>query len=392
MRTRLAIVADSHYHSVSRFAECQRIHHWIADDAGARGCTRWAHAGDVYEHKSNPLERAAAADWVQHMTDAVGAGIIVRGNHDVLGDLPLLGRLDTKGREVHVVEDARIVDLGGLTVACLAWPQRANVHAMLDASVGGEFAEMAAQDALRNVLRGLGDQLRDRPTDVPGIFLGHVMVRGSRVSTGQPLVGCDFELGLEDLAMVGASFYGLGHIHMENAWDVAGAPAVYPGSPRRTSFGELEPKGYLIVEFDGARLVGWERVETPCTPMHHIEDEWGMLSDGQVGWLAGAYGLPASCHGAELRFRYRVRSDEREAARAAALRWRDEWLAGGAVHVKVEEVVIAEQRARAPEIARATTLEEKLEQLWKLKSFDPGDRRDALLAKTRLLEEDSHAA
>lgn len=60
----------------------------------------------------------------------------------------------------------------------------------------------------------------------------------------------------------------------------------------------------------------------------------------------------------------------------------------GAVSVVLEPEVIVEQRARAfaQEVARAPTLEDKVEALWRSKGFDPGDRREPLMAKLSLLQ------
>jgi hypothetical protein len=79
-------------------------------------------------------------------------------------------------------------------------------------------------------------------------------------------------------------------------------------------------------------------------------------------------------------------ADKRDAARASAAALAEVLRKGGAVNVKIEEEVIAETRARAPEIARASTLTEKLEALWSAKQFDPGARREALLGKASDLE------
>jgi DNA repair exonuclease SbcCD nuclease subunit len=241
---KIALIGDSHFDEHSRLSECERIHDWIAADAGSRGVQLTLHSGDLYERKSTPREREAVAVWVQAMAE-LGPVVIARGNHDALDDLPLLERLEVSNpvRVVERCETLRISTEGGdVALGVLGWPQRAHVAALAgDASKEG--VEQVAADALRAVLRGLGDFL-EQQTDCPAILLAHAMVRGSRVSTGQPLVGCDFELGLEDLALARASFYALGHVHMENVFDIAGAPAAYPGSPRRTAFGELEDKGW----------------------------------------------------------------------------------------------------------------------------------------------------
>ena len=209
----VAILADSHFDEHSRFAECVRVHDWIADDIAARGVDLILHAGDVYERKSAPREREAVAAWVQRVTQTAPL-VIVRGNHDILGDLPLLARLETRhpvyveeGAAVRYVETAR----GVAAVACVAWPRKASLHAMLG-QVGHEGSELAAGDAMRAVLRGLGAEMAEH--DGPRLLLSHAMVRGSKTSHGQPLVGCDMELGLDDLALAGADFYALGHIHM----------------------------------------------------------------------------------------------------------------------------------------------------------------------------------
>lgn len=375
---RIAVVADSHFDLHSRFEECIRLHNWIAQDAARRGVQATIHTGDVYERKSNPLEREAAAAWFQLMA-ALGPVAIIRGNHDAVDDLPLLERLDAR-HPITVVEGARVVELAGAVVACMGWPQRGRLAALLP-DRSREEVEAAGKDALVAVLRGLGDQLRAHEGK-PRLFAAHVMVRGSVTSTGQPLVGCDFELGLEDLALVGADAYLLGHIHKGQAWDIEGAPVVYPGSPRRTAFGELEPKGYVVLECDqhGVRT---EFVEAPATRMVQLEGTWrGRLELDEVH----------NPDGAEVRLRYHVASDEREAARAEVEEYAAELLVVGALSVKVEEVVIAETRSRAPEVARAVSLADKVQALWTLKQFDPGERRAGLLAKLGAVEEEVRLA
>lgn len=380
---KIAIIADSHFDQHSRFDECVRVHGWIAQDCADRGVDLVLHSGDVYERKSTPLEREAAAAWFQQLA-LIAPVVVVRGNHDALDDLPLLERLET-ANPITVVESARVVGCPGAQVACLGWPQKASVLTAANAE-GREHGEQAAADALRMVLLGLGAQFDGRPG--PRILLAHVMVRGSVTSTGQPLVGCDLELGLDDLALVGADLSALGHIHMPQQWTIAGAPVVYPGSPRRTAFGELEEKGYVVVEFDGRELVSVTRVPTPCNPMLHVT----------ATWTAGALVLTEPqdyqiAFGAEIRVRYRVPSDEREAARAAAAQVRDHLLGKGALLVKLEEEVMTTSRARSPEITAALTLDDKLAALWGAQKNAPVDtRRPRLLGKVHELEEEAKNA
>jgi len=385
--TRIAVIADHHFDRGSRWDECVRIHDWIADDMDARGVDLCLSAGDVYERRSTPEERQAVAAWCQRVTERRPL-VIVRGNHDAPGDLALLERLESR-YPIDVVEDARVVTQAGIAIACLAWPRKASIGALAGA-MGCESSLELAGDLMRDVLRGLGAQGRGLRAVGPTIFLGHVMVSGSMTSRGQPLVGCDMELGLEDLGLVGADAYVIGHIHMPQDWTVDGAPIIYPGSPRRTAYGEVEEKGYVILDVD-ANGVRWERVPTPAAPMYLLEDEWGTDVDGTTGFLVGLNGEPSrdeDYRGAEVRLRYSVDADQREPARAAAAKI-EAWLRSlGAVDVKLDPVVRATTRARAPEVGAATDLPSKLRALWRARNEDLGDRAQRLTGRAVTLEEE----
>jgi exonuclease SbcD len=374
---KIAFVADSHFDETSRFDECIRLHQWIAEDAGRRGCEVLLHGGDLYERRSTPKERLAVAEWLQLVySEAPPADhdmevVIVRGNHDAPGDLALLSRLSCG--PIVTESPWRLTLRDWLHIACLPWPSRASI---LAGARSREDGEQQIAEAMRDVLRGL----RSEEPGVTTLFLGHCMVRDSRTSTGQPLVGCDVEVGLEDLALVGADAYLLGHIHLHQQWDIDGAPVIYPGSPRRTAFGEAESKGYVVLTVEeGFGVVGWEFVEAPATPMVHVNAVWaGALFE---------YYQPEDLRGAEVRFRWRVTPENRHAARSAAERWRSEAMAAGAVFVKLEEVVEAETRARAPEVAAAPTLHDKLRALWASRRVEVAEAR--LLGLVSELEEAS---
>jgi exonuclease SbcD len=381
---RLAVIADTHIDQHSRLGECERLLDCIHAECERRKVDGIIHTGDVFERKSTPLERRVAASWVQRMA-GIAPFVIVKGNHDADEDLPLLARLESDF-PIIVVETVAVVEIAGAQIACMGWPRKSALLAAagIDSREGG--AEVATE-ALRNVLRGLGEEMRAGPPG-PRLLAMHAMVRDSVTSTGQPLVGCDFEIGLEDLALVDAHAYLLGHVHKHQAWRIGSAPCIYPGSSRRSNFGELEDKGFVILDFaDDGTLLSWEFVELPATPMHHVDDEW---RDGE--WLAGAHGLPESCVGTEIRFRYRVRGDQRAAARAAAERWRADWLAEGAITVKLDEQVILEQRTRADVVPAQAPLADKVAAYWAAKKIDPGERRAQLLGKLAQVEEVVRAA
>lgn len=379
----IAVVGDTHADQSSRWDEHNRVMGWVATDAAARGCSLALHSGDVWEGPSSVTERLGVADYVRAFAEHMPF-LVVGGNHDNWGDIEWIGRLRGRHPIASMVKPG-VVEIGGCSVACLPWPRKAWLLAALGIT-SREAGDQAAVQALRDVLRGLGAELEGRPG--PQLLLAHCMLRGSRTTISQPpLAGADMELGLEDLGLVRAAFYALGHIHLGdgNEWDIAGAPAAFPGSPRRCNYGEIEPKGYIVATFEGDQLVHWERVPTPCAPMLHVSAVWdGSTFTHDLG--------AADVRMAEVRVRYTTAKDQHTGAQARAAELEAQLYGAGAVDVKVEPLVITEQRSRAPELAQALTLTQKLEALWQAQSFDPGDRRQALIDKVHQLEEASRAA
>jgi exonuclease SbcD len=397
----IAFISDSHFDAApnGRLAECIRIHDWIADDLERRAAERdnlevIIHGGDVFERKSVPQDRNAVAAWLQRLA-AIAPVLLVRGNHDQPGDLAIFAEL--KGDcEIFVDEVAGVHSFSGVDVATLPWPRKAELLAALGRDVAGEETGAIAQEALRSVLRGLGGEMRGAaPTDAspPSVLVAHAMVRGSLTSTGQPLVGHDMELSLDDLALAGADMVLLGHIHMPQHWswahDEGAMPIVYAGSPRRTAYGEVEAKGYVLVDFDrlcGRWMPRWERVETPCQPMVLIEYSW----DGGA-FMRGGHQLHeegrGAVEGADIRLRYHVPADQRDAARAAAAEVRAGLLEAGAERVTVDECVLQTTTARDTTVAAAKTTADKLTALWALRGDDVApERRARVLGRLAELE------
>lgn len=383
---RVAVIADSHFHEHKRFEECQRLHDWIFEDCSRRGVDLVLHAGDVFETKSSEKERLVAFSWFQRMASLAHV-IVVRGNHDRVSELPALAKLEVQ-HSITVVEESAVVEAAGALVACVSWPRKAALLAAAGIESRAD-AECLVGDALRDVFRGLGDELAEH--EGPKMLLMHAMVRGSATSSGQPLIGAEMEVGLEDLALARADAYFLGHIHKSQAWSIGEAPVIYPGDPRRTDFGEREAKGYVVAEWDDAGVfVGWEFVEVPATPMVAIEGEWS--DEDSLCGIAIDLDDFERVRGAEVRLRYTTPHQFRVEARRHADELRGILVDHGAVLVQIEPRVLPEQRERAETIPTRATRAEQLDAYWKAKSFEPGERRPALVAKLARIEERHHAA
>jgi DNA repair exonuclease SbcCD nuclease subunit len=376
---RLLASGDNHWGEHLRFQECIDVHFWMIDRARELEIDVFCDAGDIFDGASTPTERHAVAEWVTAMAE-VAPVVIAKGNHDRPRDVALMRRLQTKN-PILVEEGAEVHRVAGAAFGVMAWPERAHLLAALGSSGA---ADIGMREALQGVLRGLGQKLEQH--DGPRILLGHFMVDGSISSTGQPLLGMPINVGLADLSLARAHLTLMGHIHMAQRFELETGPAFYTGSPFRTDFGQLEKKTILFAEFDGQRLVETREIETPCAPMVHVSAEWAagdLVSD-----------CPPDVRGAEIRYRYTVPSDQREAAQARANEWRERLLIHGAISVKLEEQVIATKRARAPEVARAVSIGDKLSAHWASIGFDPApEQREALITMAQQFEQEvAHAS
>lgn len=372
---------DHHFDERRRFDECIRVHQWMVELARRERPKLFVSGGDIYERASTPLEREAVAEWLTAMAEVCPV-VVSKGNHDRPKDTELMRRLRTR-HPIIVEERARVHYVAGCAIGALAWPEPAFLTAH------AESAEQAGADlrlALQNLLRGLGTELLEH--EGPRVLLGHLMVDGSVTSTGQPLIGQPINVSLSDLSLAGAQLGIIGHIHAAQRFDVGGAQHWYPGSPFRTSFGQLETKLVLLAEFNARGLVGVHEIATPATPMIQLTGAWRPDHGLELTGMETASTLA----GAEVRVRYEVALEHRDAARADAQHQRDRLLAAGAVHVQVEELVAVETRARMPDVVVARRPSEKLEAYWAAKGFDPGERRAPLLEKFAELERKEHDA
>jgi DNA repair exonuclease SbcCD nuclease subunit len=420
MPIKVAIISDSHFDLNSRWEETLRVHEWFVSDIKEREANAVLHAGDfgplVPIRQFKPVERLAVAHFAKRITDHCPF-VGVRGNHDVFMDLAIFNELETRyPLKIMEIPEVYVVTANNgaqVAIAGMPWPVKAELLTRLDAVCGCERGqkrgecesckndglspeqkEQITSDLMRNIFLGLGAQLR--ALDMPSILLMHAMVRASRVSTGQPIApGQDFEIGQDDLGLVGADFYALGHVHMSQEWTWNDATIAYCGSPRRTNYGERETKSYILLEIDTEILnispgdqIKWQRIRIPCSPMLAYDCDYS--PDQAHGFTyEGSTFFPdcAAEKGADFRFRYRVAADQRDAAKHAAAQVDKELREHGCADVKIEEIVIQTTRARVEEITTAQTIEQKLQVLWKSRDdVPPAERQERLFAKLGEIE------
>ena len=150
-------------------------------------------------------------------------------------------------------------------------------------------ANEAMREEMRKLLLGYG-AIRKKYPDMPCIFVYHGMVAGAKMCNGQILQG-GLSIGKDDLALVGADYYALGHIHL--AQTVGDLPAYYPGSAYPVDWGELDQKGFNLVEIKAPGETTVKRVDYPHPPRKKItidfENHNNLLDDhdykGYQTWI-----------------------------------------------------------------------------------------------------------
>lgn len=319
-----------------------------------RDLAAWLWPGDLFDTRSTVDDRNDLAARLVQMANHAPA-VICYGNHEAAGDLDVFGRLRA-AHPIHVISTPRVVRVNSqAAVFVLPYPTRGGlVAAGADHQRVYDEAQLALDAIVADAVVEL-DRCRDE--GLVTCAIGHVNVAGSVASTGQPQIGREIELSPTTLARLGRRYVGLNHIH--RAQTVHGA--TYAGSICRMDFGEIEPKRALLVDID---LESYALTDIPIAvpPLYHVEGD--LTRDGFVGQvIAGPGGgpqeAPASWAGCEVRVRFRFKASERDLVHVETVRagFRD------ALRVHLDPVAVPDRGLRAPQVAAARTLAEKV-QAW----------------------------
>lgn len=368
--TRLVHIGDvhlqhGHQRNVDRLAALDQI---VAENVSRPGLGAWLIPGDLFHQKSTAEDRNALADRLTRMA-AVAPVCLVRGNHDQIGDLDIFAKLNTRW-PIYVFTRPGIYDVPAATNAMLAiaavpYPDK---HGLVAGAVApGDISAVAAQ-ALDVVFLQLGHDLATaRVGGALCVFMGHFNVRGAVASTGQPQIGHEQEVDRLSLERLPVVYCALSHIHEPQEVGVG----VYAGSIAAMDYGESTPRSYVVVEAERVRAgwqATWSRQPINTPQMDHVE---GRLTpsgfrlkehpDAELEYQAGAWS------GHDVRVRYSYLSSEKAVIDDRCIRE----LFKDALRLKVEGFAIPDRELRAPEVAAAKTLPEKLAAFRKVEQLEP---------------------
>ncbi len=334
-------IADSHFDERHGLAENFELHMLLGRHLRELSPGLIVHSGDLYERKSSPAERNCAIAVIGFLSE-IAPVVLVRGNHDAHGDLHKF-RAIGRNHPVLVFDEATHYDISGFRVIALPWFEKSGIVARMDPAERQFAGTTATIGAARGLLATLATYASEgRARGLTPLLVGHVLVAGSEVSTGQTVIGQTVELDPASILDVGCEYAALGHIHKAQQW--YDGRVRYAGSPQRLNFGELEDKGASLVTFREGRF---ERASFLQLPARKI-----VLVDCDVpGPRRVVVRGDARDHvNAFVRARIHVTAEDMRTLDEEAMR---QTLFAGAKDVKFEYIVKVQQRVRCEAIATA---------------------------------------
>lgn len=334
--------------------------------------------GDIYERTSTVEMREIACRWMQLLTQYCPA-LVIRGNHDAIGDLKLLTKLKSD-HAVTVDETPSVmyaVDCSPERITAihtLPWFTKAGwitYHPEHSKESGDQSVSELAIQFLRS---GIATAESKFDHEIHQILVAHCMIAGARLQNHQTLIGDGVSLGQYDIPEAGFDAAILGHVHLKQ--EFGHRPVFYNGSICALNYGETPEKYYSILDTENLKV---EFVRLQTVNRETIEATW---SNSKPTFLSDLSHIVGS------KIRVTLLVEEGENGNLAASMVKEFIMSCGAIEVKVSPQIIPKEQVRAIEVARAKTMKQKLQELW-LATTPPEQRtQDLMIQRLGELEEE----
>lgn len=364
MNFKILHIGDSHFdHDPLRLEKVQISARFIELTAEECEPDLIVMSGDLMHRRQYLSGSSAVPAMIMHviMLAKYAPVVMVYGNaeHDAPGSLDFLMQLRTDN-PVYVASRAETVLLMN-TRKFETYDERlaqstlvqAIIHLMpyptkaffLAGKTPGTIDEANAeiQRAILGIFHGMA--VRTIGTTLPVVFVGHLNVSGSMLSTGQVLLGQDIMVSAADLLTIGADYYALGHIHKAQ---LVGLNMQYAGSTYHTNYGEIEEKVIYEVHIAHRGSVGTREILIPSRPlslheMKYDPDRKQFVDQGVDDW-----------RGADLRVRVYLTAEQDMPDEIIRSHY------DGAASYQIERITIPAERTERSDITHALTLSQKL--------------------------------
>lgn len=224
--------------------------------------------------------------------------------------------------------------------------------------------------AMNGLFMGMGARASEHP-DVPHILVGHWNVAGSKLSTGQVLVGHEIDIPYDSMMLAEPDLICLGHIHLPQQ---IGDRAFYSGSLYSLNWGEMERKGFYIHTLDGKKLVESRFIETPTKRLERL------TSDYTTSPFIGV-AIQAFTTGSYIRHDMTCWQDEASKINKEELR--KAYIDAGAIDADIRIIRVPRQTVRSESVLKVNTLRDKIKAMAELRG---GTVSESVLQKADLLE------
>jgi exonuclease SbcD len=238
-------------YGVDRLDECRAVLDEIARIAEAAQVDAILVAGDNLDRRI--VEPAVLAVCLRAFEDlaAVAPVVAVTGNHEdprFWAEIApyLAPRIMLAADDAVFTVETRA---GGLTVACLPWPDPAD--AVVDIGAPRGEGRIVYADVVRERLDPLADELRRaRAAGRRTVLLGHLMVIGARAGGGERELTLGGTYAIDGASLPQeADYVALGHVHQPQPVPGYGGTGGYCGSPLALDFsGDADEPGVVIVD------------------------------------------------------------------------------------------------------------------------------------------------
>lgn len=215
-------------------------------------------SGDAY--RSRDPSQTHQREFARRVSRLVANGIpvfLLVGNHDIPQaqgratsleifptlQVPLVQVGEKIG--VHLIETKS----GKLQILALPWIRRGELFSRQDQK--GRSVDDITVSLERLLASQLAIEAKTLDPTIPTILTGHATVSGALTSSERSMMlGRDYVLSQEDLALPLIDYVALGHIHKHQTLGDS-PPIVYSGSLQRVDFSEEnDVKGFCLVEID----------------------------------------------------------------------------------------------------------------------------------------------
>jgi len=335
-------------------------------------------AGDLFDRAVNDTTGSGFPDlvaWISGLMEYAPV-VTVTGTptHDIAGCYEVFKFIDVSHRfylldpGIPYFLNGNLLSMikdDGDSLLILGLPEPSKEHFLKDKRLGKAEADELINQGMRELLLGLGAIRRQYP-DIPCLFVAHIEVANTPTCTGHIIQG-GIKIGKDDLALVGADYYALGHIHLGQ--QIGDLPAYYCGSMFPVNWGELDQKGFNVVELGDYIVVDdatgeqihectVERVPFPHPPRKKIVVEAARDPEGEMGY---DYDFSADeVEGHQIWVQVRATRDQRptEGEKGMLLDYLDDL--GATEGSKIEIVTIPTETVRSERISEAASLVDKL--------------------------------